>query len=133
MSHLSPVKPAEQSSDHPAMIAVSFANKRMHGALESATRRPLVGPAGAIAAVLTCLAGVTAVLELAVRRVAGASASTWLAVPLFFVAFDLALGLVVLGTVLFRLRRERRVERNSADSACTSIGPARSPRTTKWT
>ena len=84
---------------------------------EIRARRPIVGPFGALALIAACWAFVAFALEGVVRACAGATFSSWVALPGVYIGFDMAIGLAVLIVVLARLRREARVTRGAPVAA----------------
>ncbi len=81
----------------------------------AAARRPLLRPFQAITALLLAVAAAVFGLEALAVPLFGAVVAPSLHVAVFFVAFDLATGVVLLGAVRARLARDARAARSAQD------------------
>jgi len=85
--------------------------------LSVAARRPLLTPGKALAAIVAALGVAILLIEAFSIHVLGAYAAPSLHVAVFFVAYDLATGGVLLLVARRRLRDERAAEREGVDPA----------------
>jgi len=101
--------PQKSIDTSPQALHVSHAQMIAPGApsLAAAARRPILTPVGALATLLVALAGSIVAIECFSVWVLGAYAAPSLHVAVFFVAFDLATGMVLLCAARARLIADR--------------------------
>ncbi len=91
----------------------------------AAARRPLLRPFQAITALLLAVAAAVFGLEALAVPLFGAVVAPSLHVAVFFVAFDLATGVVLLGAVRARLARDARAARSAQDRSGHDVATPR--------